>query len=141
MRAGRTKTLLATGAAHALSLLVLLAFALRVALPAGTMLEQDGKESAPRIVLCTTAGMVEIADGSDFGVPVQKDGGTPEQRPAVEPCLYAANAVPLASPPPALPPRPLATFVPSAGLAPEGQQTAPRLLAPPPPSTGPPVSA
>ena len=141
MRAEQATTLLATGAAHALSLLVLLAFAFRVALPAGTMLEQDGKESAPRIVLCTTAGLVEIADGSGYGVPARKDGGAPKESRAAEPCLYAANAVPFASPPPALPPRPLTTFVPSAGLTAEGQKIARRLLALPPPSTGPPVSA
>lgn len=132
---------------NGIAVLVLLAFALRCSLPAGTMLERPfAGDTAPRVVLCTAAGMVEIAAGADFGVPSREDrgplddGGMPDDG-GKGPCLYSGAAVQLASAPPAIVPDRPVESVPGTGPGFDCQRPGERLAAPPPPATGPPSHA
>jgi hypothetical protein len=122
-----------------LAVLTVIALALRFALPAGAMLAKPVEEGAlPSIVVCTSAGMVEVATKGDYGVPADK----PAKKDANsgEPCVFASVGAPL--------------LVPSFSL--DGleqsavavlevwgyglQRPGEGLAAPPPPATGPPAA-
>jgi hypothetical protein len=136
----RRNTPLQAGTARGLALFVMVAVVLRFAVPAGAMIAPPSDAQAgPRIVLCTSAGMIEIAAADRFGVPASDDDGAPKESRKAEPCAFAGLTAPIGHPPPEVADAPRAAFtVPKVRMA-AWQRPGLGLVAPPPPSTGPPA--
>jgi hypothetical protein len=110
--------------------LAALALLLRVAIPAGYMVDSGAPGASPGLVICTGHGPLRLAP--------EKDGKAPAHRSADGVCAFAghglAAAPPLAAPVPALFAPPPADPAPARTAVRPGQG----LAAPPPPPTGPP---
>jgi hypothetical protein len=118
---------------------LLMALVLRLAVPAGYMLDPAGTSLAlipcPQVSIATEAAVhSEHEGGRHHGQPAPGEPATHSQSP----CPYAALAAPVLPPAPALfvPPRQVveAAALPSLAAAP----AIAALAAPPPPSRGPP---
>ncbi|MEN3952383.1 hypothetical protein [Iodidimonas sp. SYSU 1G8] len=122
--------------------LTMLALAVRFALPAGIMLEKPAEQNdLPALVLCTSTGMVTIKADS-YGIPSKTDPARHDGsgKPG-EPCVFAAVAVNIPPPAPAVLDQPAPVAAPAPFWAALRQRPSQGLAAPPPPSTGPTVSA
>lgn len=120
-------------------MLTVLALAVRFAIPAGTMLEKPAEEGdLPTLVVCTSAGMITIkADG--FGIPGKNAPAKHQDNgKSGEPCVFAAVAVNVAPPLPAVLDLPAPVAAPAPFWAAVQQRPGEGLAAPPPPATGPP---
>jgi hypothetical protein len=120
--------------------LTVLALAVRFALPAGTMLEKPAEDGAlPSIIVCTSAGMVKINAGGDYGIPGKAPSKHSDDGKSPEMCPFAGMSAPVIAP--SIVVLAAVAAVPAEAVLPwiaEWQRPGLGLVAPPPPSTGPP---
>ncbi len=122
-----------------LAVLTVIALAVRFALPAGAMLAKPVDEGGlPSIVVCTSAGMVEITAPGDYGVPADKPAK--KDTKSGEPCAFAGLSASLPVPSFSFDDleQPAAAVLQVWGYS--WQRPGEGLAAPPPPATGPPAS-
>ena len=118
--------------------LTVLALAVRFAIPAGTMLEQPAQAGGlPTLIVCSSAGMIAIkADG--YASPGKTAPAKHDNGKSGEPCVFAAVAVNVPPPAPAVLDLPAPVATPAPFRAAAQQRPGEGLAAPPPPATGPP---
>ena len=123
---------------RALAVLTVIALAVRFAIPAGVMLEKPADAGGmPTLVICTSAGMVTIkADG--FGIAGKPDSGKQESGKAGEHCMFAGLGASLLAPAFVFIDLLRAVFAAVLPWIAVWQRPGLGLVAPPPPSTGPP---
>jgi hypothetical protein len=123
---------------RALAVLTVIALAVRFAIPAGAMLDKPAEDGGmPTLVVCTSAGMITIkADG--FGVPGKPDTRHQDNGKSGEPCVFSALSAPLLAPAFVFLDLPQVVFAAVLPWIATWQRPGLGLVAPPPPSTGPP---
>ncbi|MEN3952388.1 hypothetical protein [Iodidimonas sp. SYSU 1G8] len=128
--------------ARAALALTVLALAVRFAFPAGTMLEAPNESGAlPKLIICTTTGVVTVSADSAFGVPGQDDASDHgKTAKAEQPCNFAALGAPLLAPTFTVLDAPALTASREPAFLPAFQRPGQGLVAPPPPATGPPAT-
>ena len=118
---------------HAGVLLVALAFAVRLATPAGWMLSASA--SGPTLVICTGHGLQTLPD------PGKTPGHAPDKS-SDHPCVFAgAHAAPTPAALIAIPTGSPAPVDAAPSIIAADQRPGRGLAAPPPPSHGPPLTA
>jgi hypothetical protein len=125
-------------------LLAALAVFLHAAIPAGFMLSPaQSQKSLPAMVICTGQGMMVLSDdGKAKAAPDRAPSPTsPEKSSAGHACVFASATAPVTAPEALGLPLPALAWrePPSAGPA-HHQSPGLGLAAPPPPTTGPPLS-
>ena len=128
--------------ARAALALTVLALAVRFAIPAGTMLDKTAESGGlPKLIICTTTGVVTLSAESAFGVPDQDSGSDHgKTAKAEQPCNFAALGAPLLAPTFTVLDAPALTVSRESAFLPAFQRPGRGLVAPPPPATGPPAT-
>jgi hypothetical protein len=123
---------------RALAVLTVIALAVRFAIPAGAMLEKPADAGGmPTLVVCTSAGMITVkAEG--FGIPGKPDSKQQDNGKSGEPCTFSALGASLLAPAFVFIDMPRAVFAAVLPWIAVWQRPGLGLVAPPPPSTGPP---
>lgn len=128
--------------ARAALALTVIALAVRFAIPAGSMLDAAAESGGlPKLIICTTTGLVTVSAESAFGVPDQ-DGASDHGKTAKpdQPCNFAALGAPLLPPTQSVLDAPVPVAALQAAFLPAFQRPGRGLVAPPPPATGPPAT-
>lgn len=121
------------------ALLLVVALAVRFALPAGTMLAKSDEDGAlPTIVICTSTGMIEVAADGDYGVPGKAPDKHDDGKPG-EPCVFAGVGTVAVVPAFDYDEAAIPSLAAALPWISAWQRPGLGLSAPPPPATGPPA--
>ena len=124
---------------RALAVLTVIALAVRFALPAGAMLDRPAEAGGmPTLVVCTSAGMVTIKADGDYGIPGKPDSKHQDNGKSGEHCTFAGLNAPVLAPTMMVVDLPRAVASAVEPWIARWQRPGLGLVAPPPPSTGPP---